>query len=210
MKALAAEWPNKITDGPDDSGKMFERPAKLSDPILGPYKNDKEARAAQDGALPPDLSLIAKARNVEYTRPFWAHPFSMLRDIATGYQEGGAGLHLRALLHRLFRSEVAAGGAYRQTGARRHELQRCSASPAIRSRCRRRSPRTASSSIRTAAGSLEQNARDIAAFLAWAADPLARRRARAPAGWSCCICSSHRAALPRQEADLGEDSALRR
>ncbi len=66
VKALAAAWPNKITDGPDDKGKMFERPAKLFDPILGPYKNDKEARANQNGALPPDLSLIAKARNVEY------------------------------------------------------------------------------------------------------------------------------------------------
>ena len=69
VKALAAAWPNQITDGPNDNGKMFERPAKLSDPILGPYKNDKEARAAQNGALPPDLSLIAKARNVEYTGP---------------------------------------------------------------------------------------------------------------------------------------------
>lgn len=41
VKALAAEWPNKITDGPNDEGKMFERPALLSDPILGPYKNDQ-------------------------------------------------------------------------------------------------------------------------------------------------------------------------
>ena len=40
VKALAAEWPNQIVDGPNDEGQMFERPAKLSDPIRGPYKND--------------------------------------------------------------------------------------------------------------------------------------------------------------------------
>jgi len=111
VKALAADWPNKVVDGPDDSGKMFERPAKLFDPILGPFRNDQEARAAQNGALPPDLSVIAKARNPDYTGPFWAHPFSMLRDVATGYQEGGANYivviaatpaypgHVRQLIH---------------------------------------------------------------------------------------------------------------
>ena len=59
VKALAAEWPNKIVDGPNDEGQMFERPALQSDPILGPFKNDNDARSAQNGALPLDLSLIA-------------------------------------------------------------------------------------------------------------------------------------------------------
>lgn len=90
VKAVAAEWPNQITDGPDDNGKMFERPAKLSDPMRGPYKNDKEARAAQNGALPPDLSLITKARGVSRDPSWWVHPFLMLGDIAGAYQEGGA------------------------------------------------------------------------------------------------------------------------
>ncbi|HEY8193871.1 MAG TPA: cytochrome c1 [Hyphomicrobium sp.] len=90
VKALAAAWPNKITDGPNDEGKMFERPALPSDPILGPYKNDKEARAAQNGALPPDLSLMARARAVERNPPWYIHPFLMLGDILKGYQEGGA------------------------------------------------------------------------------------------------------------------------
>ena len=50
-------------DGPDDQGNMFERPGKASDPFPSPYKNDEEAKAANNGALPPDLSLMALARN---------------------------------------------------------------------------------------------------------------------------------------------------
>lgn len=97
VKALAASWPNQITDGPNDEGQMFQRPAGLPDPILGPYKNEKEARAAQNGALPPDLSVIAKARNTEYTGPFWYHPIHMIGDILSGYQEGGPN-YIHALL----------------------------------------------------------------------------------------------------------------
>ncbi len=90
VKELAKTWPNQITDGPNDEGKMFERPPLLSDPIRGPYHNDQEARAAQNGALPPDLSLMARARNVERNPSWWIHPFLMLGDIAHAYQEGGA------------------------------------------------------------------------------------------------------------------------
>ena len=41
---------------------MFDRLAKPSDKFVGPYLNDKEARVANNGAYPPDLSLITKAR----------------------------------------------------------------------------------------------------------------------------------------------------
>src|SRR5262249_59629871 len=40
----------------------FERPGRPSDPIPGPFPNDQAARAENNGALPPDLSLIVKAR----------------------------------------------------------------------------------------------------------------------------------------------------
>lgn len=60
IKALAAEV--EVTDGPDDSGEMFERPARPSDPFPAPFPNEKAARAANGGAYPPDLSLITKAR----------------------------------------------------------------------------------------------------------------------------------------------------
>lgn len=51
-----------ILDGPDDSGKMFERPGKLADHVPSPYPNEEAARAANNGAVPPDLSLMAIAR----------------------------------------------------------------------------------------------------------------------------------------------------
>jgi ubiquinol-cytochrome c reductase cytochrome c1 subunit len=59
-RALAAEY--TVMDGPDENGEMFERPARLTDPIPPPYPNEQAARAANGGALPPDLSLITKAR----------------------------------------------------------------------------------------------------------------------------------------------------
>ena len=167
VKALAAEWPNKIVDGPNDEGKMFEREPKAFDPILGPFKNDKEARAAQGGALPPDLSLIARARNVEYTGSWWAHPFSMLRDIATSYQEGGAD-YLYALLtgyHEAPAGVKVADGMYFNAVFPGHQIGM--------------PPPLAKDSFVTyqdGTGSLEQNAADVSAFLSWAADPTLNSR----------------------------------
>ena len=60
VKIIAAEY--EIIDGPNDEGEMFEREAKPSDKFVGPYMNDKEARVANNGSYPPDLSLIVKAR----------------------------------------------------------------------------------------------------------------------------------------------------
>ena len=60
VKGIAAQV--QVTDGPNDNGEMFQRPARPSDPIPGPFANDQAARAANNGALPPDLSLITKAR----------------------------------------------------------------------------------------------------------------------------------------------------
>ena len=60
IEALAAQY--QIWDGPDAEGEMFERPCVASDNIPGPYKNDNAARSANNGALPPDLSLMIKAR----------------------------------------------------------------------------------------------------------------------------------------------------
>ena len=59
-KAIAAQY--EVTDGPDAEGEMFERPGRLADPMPSPFANDNAARAANNGALPPDLSLIVKAR----------------------------------------------------------------------------------------------------------------------------------------------------
>jgi len=80
----------EITDGPNDEGEMFERPGKLSDKIPSPYKNEEEARMANSGALPPDLSLMVKARHGGAN-----YLFSLL----TGYMEPPAGKAIPAGLH---------------------------------------------------------------------------------------------------------------
>ena len=60
-KAIAANF--EVTDGPNDDGDMFERPAKLSDKFAQPYRNVKEAMASNGGAYPPDMSVLVKARS---------------------------------------------------------------------------------------------------------------------------------------------------
>lgn len=59
VKAIAAGY--QVQDGPNQAGDMFQRPGEGKDPFPSPYPNE-EAAAASLGAAPPDLSLIAKAR----------------------------------------------------------------------------------------------------------------------------------------------------
>ncbi|MDX2203097.1 MAG: cytochrome c1 [Hyphomicrobiaceae bacterium] len=88
VKSLAATY--QVDAAPDDDGKVKKRPAILSDYMPSPYKNDNEARASQNGALPPDLSLITKARGIESNAPFYMFPVRLAADIVTGYQEAGS------------------------------------------------------------------------------------------------------------------------
>jgi ubiquinol-cytochrome c reductase cytochrome c1 subunit len=60
VKAIASNY--QVSDGPNDQGEMFQRPARPSDHFVSPFPNDQAARVANNGALPPDLSLIIKAR----------------------------------------------------------------------------------------------------------------------------------------------------
>ena len=60
-QAIAANF--EVTDGPNDDGEMFTRPAKLSDKFVNPYPNIKAAEASNGGAYPPDMSVLVKARN---------------------------------------------------------------------------------------------------------------------------------------------------
>ncbi|XP_027022842.1 cytochrome c1, heme protein, mitochondrial-like [Tachysurus fulvidraco] len=87
-KALAEEI--EVVDGPDESGEMFTRPGKLSDYFPKPYASPEAARAANNGALPPDLSYIVNARHggEDYI-------FSLL----TGYCDPPAGVSMREGLY---------------------------------------------------------------------------------------------------------------
>jgi len=86
-KALAAEKETVIID---DKGKNKTRPGVLTDYIISPYANENEARYSNGGALPPDLSLIVKARDEHEDYVF---------SILTGYSELPFGLELREGLH---------------------------------------------------------------------------------------------------------------
>ncbi len=67
-----------INAGPNDEGQMYTRPGNLSDHMPGPYANEKEARSVNNGAYPPDLSLIIKARD---------NGANYVYSLLTGFQE---------------------------------------------------------------------------------------------------------------------------
>jgi cytochrome c1 len=165
VKALAAAWPYQISGELDDQGNPIDRLPGLADPIVGPYKNDVQARAAQNGALPPDLSLIVKARNVESHAAWYSQWFYMLRDIVIGYQEGGAD-YVYALLtgyHETPAGMQMSDGMYYNAAFPGHQL----AMPPPLSK----DAPVEYQADAGAKGSLDQNAHDVTAFLAWAADP---------------------------------------
>lgn len=60
VRAIASQY--QVTAGPNDLGEMYEREGRPSDRIPPPFPNEQAARAANGGALPPDLALITKAR----------------------------------------------------------------------------------------------------------------------------------------------------
>ena len=82
-KTIAAKF--EVTDGPNSDGEMFTRPAKLSDKFVKPYENEKAAQAANGGAYPPDMSVLAKARSggVDY-----------IYSVLLGYEDPPSGVAL--------------------------------------------------------------------------------------------------------------------
>ncbi|MBN8544096.1 MAG: cytochrome c1 [Alphaproteobacteria bacterium] len=88
VKTMAAEY--TVTDGPNDDGEMFERPARASDKFPSPYPNEKAARAAQNGAYPLDLSLIIKARH---------DGANYVYSLLTGYKDAPADVQVGEGLH---------------------------------------------------------------------------------------------------------------
>jgi ubiquinol-cytochrome c reductase cytochrome c1 subunit len=83
IEATAAQF--EVEDGPDDAGDMFMRPAKASDYVPPPFPNEMAARAANAGALPPDLSLMVRSRpgGADY-----------LYALMTGYEEPPEGVEV--------------------------------------------------------------------------------------------------------------------
>jgi len=160
-RAIAAEY--QITDGPDDSGEMFERPGRLSDHFPSPDANEQAARARFGGALPPDLSVIAKARSYEsglaiglldFFRQYQEHGVDYIHALLTGYEDPPAGVKLEATQawNRYFPGNRIAMVPPLSDG----QVEYTDGSPQT----------------------VDQYARDVAAFLAWAAEPHMEARKR--------------------------------
>jgi ubiquinol-cytochrome c reductase cytochrome c1 subunit len=88
VRAIAATV--EIQDGPTDEGQMFERPGRPADRFRSPFPNENAARAANNGAYPPDLSVIAKARE---------GGAGYLYALLTGYTDPPAGVTVMEGMH---------------------------------------------------------------------------------------------------------------
>lgn len=82
VKAIAAA---KQVPDTNDQGDPLPRAAQPADHFVPPFPNDKAARAANNGALPPDLSVIVKARE--------GGP-DYIYGVLTGYKEPPPGMKM--------------------------------------------------------------------------------------------------------------------
>jgi len=132
-----------IVDGPNDEGEMFEREGRPSDYFPSPFPNKEAAAASNNGAVPPDLSLMAKAR---FGGPDYIHA------LLTGYEEPPAdfqvleGLNYNAYFpgHQIAMAAPLFDGAVEYADGTE--------------------------------ASVDQMARDVAAFLMWTAEPKMENR----------------------------------
>jgi ubiquinol-cytochrome c reductase cytochrome c1 subunit len=162
VKALAASF--QIQDGPNDAGDMFGRAGKPSDHFPSPFANVEAAAAANGGAAPPDLSVIAKARGAPRGL-FWA-----LTDFFTQYQEGGPD-YVHALLTG-FQDPPA--GVTIPEGTHYNPYFLAAASLKM-------PPPLSDGAVTYTDGSpqtVDQYARDVSAFLMWTAEPHLVQRKR--------------------------------
>ncbi|MFA7414567.1 MAG: cytochrome c1 [Rhizobium sp.] len=162
VKAFAAEY--EVQDGPNADGEMFTRKAVPSDHFPSPFPNKEAAAAANNGAAPPDMSLLAKARGVERGFP------TFLFDIFTQYQEGGADYIYSLLTGYQEAPEgvtVADGTYFNPYFAGAAALAMAPPISADQVTYDDGTPQT-----------LDQYSKDVSAFLMWAAEPHLEERKR--------------------------------
>ena len=82
-KLIASQF--EVEDGPNSDGEMFMRPGRLSDKFVNPYPNVEASTAANGGAYPPDMSVLAKAR---------AGGADYIYSLLLGYEEPPTGFEL--------------------------------------------------------------------------------------------------------------------
>ncbi len=151
VKAIAKGWKTETPSINPDTGEAATRPSIPSDRIPSPFANETAARAANNNALPPDLSLMTKAR---HDGP--AYVYSLL----TGYQPQPA-----ALLKKFPKAKTPDGLHYNPYFANLNLAM----TP----------PLTSDGQVTyddNTKSTVDQNARDVAAFLTWTAEPKLENR----------------------------------
>lgn len=155
VKAFAANY--EVQDGPNADGEMYTRKAVPSDHFPSPYPNKEAAAASNNGAAPPDFSLIAKARGIERGFPqfvfdmFWPYQEGgpdYIHALLTGYQEPPQGV------------EVAEGTHYNPYFANASALAMAQPISDDQVTYDDGAPQT-----------VDQYAKDVSAFLMYAAEP---------------------------------------
>jgi len=166
VKALAANY--EVQDGPNASGDMFTRKAIPSDHFPSPFPNHEAAAAANNGAAPPDFSLIAKARGIE--RGFPQFLIDMIPFVG-GYQEGGPD-YIYSLLTGYDQQPPA--GVQVAEGTHYNPYFAGAAALAM--------PKPLSDGQVTyddgSPATVDQYAKDVSSFLMWAAEPHLEERKR--------------------------------
>ncbi|WP_376742554.1 cytochrome c1 [Ensifer canadensis] len=162
VKAFAANY--EVQDGPNADGEMYTRKAVPADHFPSPYPNKEAAAASNNGAAPPDFSLIAKARGIERGFP------QFVFDMFWPYQEGGPD-YIHALLTGYHEPpegvQVAEGTHYNPYFANASALAMAQPISNDQVTYEDGTPQT-----------VDQYAKDVSAFLMWAAEPHLEDRKR--------------------------------
>jgi ubiquinol-cytochrome c reductase cytochrome c1 subunit len=160
IKAIAKNWATQVPSIDPNTGEATTRPGLPSDNIPAPHANEVMARAANNNALPPDLSLMAKAR---HNGP--AYIYSLL----TGYQAKQPA----ELLKEFPDAKTPKGLHYNPYFANLNIAM---------------APPLSDGQVSFDDGSkndLKSMSKDVAAFLTWAAEP--KMTARKQVGWAALI-----------------------
>ena len=157
VKAIAAEY--QVNDIDSETGDVVKRPAVPADRFPNPFPNEPAARASNGGALPPDLSVMAKARH---------HGPQYIYSILTGYKEPPAGLKVSPGQH----YNPYMNGDVTAAWSGPHDKVPPGGFIAM-------APPLAAGQVSFDDGTkstIEQQAKDVAAFIAWASEPKMEER----------------------------------
>jgi ubiquinol-cytochrome c reductase cytochrome c1 subunit len=157
VKAIAAEY--QIGDVDSETGDTVQRPGTSADRFPAPFPNEPAARASNGGALPPDLSVIIKARH---------EGSQYVYSLLTGYRAPPRGLTVDAGKHYnpYFPGDLAAFWS----GDHKHVPPGgvIGMAPPLSRGLVTFDDGTPST--------VDQQAKDVVAFLTWAAEPKAQER----------------------------------